>query len=191
MKILLSLITITTLLIGGLALAEEPVMKLDMKMADSEMKMPASSYPIDFCVVSGEKLGSMGDPIKYQHEGREVQFCCGGCIASFEKDPAKYLAALDVAIVKAQSESYPLDICPISGEKLGGMGDPIDIVYNDQLVRFCCNGCTKDFYKNPDKYLKMVADARQAKSANGEQMKESMIKKSPTEQPTGHEGHNH
>ena len=62
----------------------------------------APEYPLDVCIVSGEDLGSMGDPIIYWHkvEGqpdREVQFCCERCESRFESNPDKYLAKLDAA----------------------------------------------------------------------------------------------
>jgi YHS domain-containing protein len=51
-------------------------------------------YPIDTCLVSGEKLGSMGDPVVIVHEGREIKFCCDSCVPDFKKDPDKYLEKL-------------------------------------------------------------------------------------------------
>jgi YHS domain-containing protein len=64
-----------------------------------EAKAPESKkpYPLDVCVVSGEKLGEMGKPAVIQHEGREVRFCCPACVDKFKKDPAKYLKMLDEA----------------------------------------------------------------------------------------------
>lgn len=53
-----------------------------------------ADYPLDVCVVSGEKLGSMGEPHIITHDGTEVRFCCDSCLPEFEKDPAKYLAKL-------------------------------------------------------------------------------------------------
>jgi YHS domain-containing protein len=53
-----------------------------------------SGYPLETCVVSGEKLGSMGEPFVITHEGTEVRFCCDSCLPKFKKDPAKYLAKL-------------------------------------------------------------------------------------------------
>ncbi len=61
------------------------------------MSFAADKYPLETCVVSGEKLGSMGKPYVHKHEGREVQFCCKGCIKTFDKDPAKYLSKIDAA----------------------------------------------------------------------------------------------
>ncbi|HTO04642.1 MAG TPA: hypothetical protein VL069_13110 [Opitutus sp.] len=62
----------------------------------------AKTYPLDVCVVSDEKLGSMGDAAKYIYrvEGqpdRLVMFCCGGCEEDFLKAPAQHLAKLDAA----------------------------------------------------------------------------------------------
>ncbi len=110
-------------------------------------------YPLDTCVISGLKLGSKGDPIVMMHEGREVRFCCKGCIGPFVNDSAKHLAALDKTIIAQQKESYPLTECVVSAEPLDVMGAPVNVVYNNRLVRFCCNGCVKMFKKDPVAYL--------------------------------------
>lgn len=60
----------------------------------AETSPKVTDYPLDVCVVSGEKLGSMGEPFVITHEGTEVRFCCDSCVPKFEKDPAKYLAKL-------------------------------------------------------------------------------------------------
>jgi len=65
--------------------------------ATPQQTAPSEEYPLDVCVVSDQKLGSMGDPIVITHEGREVRFCCAGCVARFRAEPAKYLAKLDAA----------------------------------------------------------------------------------------------
>ena len=54
----------------------------------------ANSYSLSTCVVSGEALGSMGQPIIIHHEGVEVRFCCKGCVKKFNADPTKYLEKL-------------------------------------------------------------------------------------------------
>ncbi len=54
----------------------------------------AGTYPLETCVVSGEKLGEMGKPYVLMHKGTEVRLCCDRCQAKFEKDPAKYLAKI-------------------------------------------------------------------------------------------------
>ena len=59
-------------------------------------------YPMDTCVVSGEKLEA--GAVDYVYKNRLVRFCCKDCIAAFQKDPLKYLAKLDEA---AQAKPKP------------------------------------------------------------------------------------
>jgi YHS domain-containing protein len=89
MKTIKSLVAIILLAGASLPLA---AFAENAKPAD---KSPA--YPLETCLVSGEKLGEMGKPFVYQHEGREVRFCCKNCLKDFKKDPAKYLKKLDEA----------------------------------------------------------------------------------------------
>jgi YHS domain-containing protein len=144
---------------GSIATAQDAPSESPMDMKMHEMnKADTSAYPIDFCVVSGEKLGGMGEPVKYMYEGREIQFCCNGCVKDFEKNPTKYLAVLDEAIAKSEVKEYPLDYCLVSGEKLGAMGASVDYLYQNQQIKFCCPACIKDFEKDPEKYMKMLHD---------------------------------
>lgn len=73
--------------------------------ADSKKPAPADDYPIQTCLVSDEKLGSMGDYVSYTHKeagkpDRVIRVCCEGCIDDFKGDPAKYLKKLDAAAAK-------------------------------------------------------------------------------------------
>lgn len=43
------------------------------------------------CPVTGEALGSMGDPIAVQVQGHAVWVCCEGCVAAVKDDPDKSL----------------------------------------------------------------------------------------------------
>jgi hypothetical protein len=54
---------------------------------------------------------------------------------------------------------YPFKTCIVSGEKLGGMGDPVVVTYKQQEFKLCCKGCVKPFNKDPEKYLKKLEDA--------------------------------
>lgn len=51
-------------------------------------------YPLDTCLVTGSKLGSMGDPIVKVYGDREIKFCCRPCVATFEANREKYLGML-------------------------------------------------------------------------------------------------
>lgn len=190
------------------------------------------AYSLSTCPITSKKLGSMGDPVVRLYDGREVRYCCGGCIKRFEKDlaaslsaldakiiadqgplyplatsvvsgkklpekanefvfgnrlvrvadekekaefvkePAKFLKALDAAVVTAQGQDYVLTQCPVSDEKYGGdMGDPIDLVVGGRLVRVCCKDCTDEVEKTPAKFVELVDAARkkaaEAKAGEG------------------------
>ncbi len=69
--------------------------------ADQKKAGKAKPYPLQTCVVSGEKLGGMGDPYVFVYEGQEIKLCCKGCLPDFKKDPAKYLKKIQEAEKKA------------------------------------------------------------------------------------------
>jgi hypothetical protein len=73
-----------------------PVTEKEAAWADKARQ----DYPLDVCLTSDEKLGSMGKPPEfiYRVDGkpdRLVIFCCSGCEDDFLEDPSKYLAKLD------------------------------------------------------------------------------------------------
>jgi Cu(I)/Ag(I) efflux system membrane fusion protein len=47
-------------------------------------------------------------------------------------------------------------ICPVTGAKLGSMGDPIPVIANGQTVYLCCAGCKGAIEKRPDYYLSRI-----------------------------------
>ena len=67
-----------------------------------DKKETAKPYPLDKCIVSDEKLGEMGKPYVFTHEGREIQLCCKSCLKDFKKDPAKYVKKIEEAEKKAK-----------------------------------------------------------------------------------------
>jgi YHS domain-containing protein len=147
----------------------------------------AKNYPLKTCVVSDEPLGD--EPVDYLHQetgkpDRLIRFCCGGCVEDFKADPARYLAKLDAATtttpaaqpaptaapasIAEQKANYPLNVCAISSEALGSMGEPFDYVHQaagqpDRLVRMCCKGCVKTFKRDPAKYLARIDAAAKAR----------------------------
>jgi YHS domain-containing protein len=87
--------------VPSLALAALSTLALAADPAPAKAPTTKPAYPLNTCVVSGEKLGEMGKPHVIQYEGREVQFCCPSCEKEFKKDPAKYLKKIDAAARKA------------------------------------------------------------------------------------------
>ena len=60
-------------------------------LADDKKSDKLKPYTLKTCVVSGDKLGEMGDPYVYEYKGREIKFCCKGCLKDFNKEPDKYI----------------------------------------------------------------------------------------------------
>ena len=112
-------------------------------------------YPLDTCPISGQKLGSMGDPVVKKYDGREVRFCCAGCIDKFEADLDASWKKVDQAIVKDQLRYYPMETCVVSGEPLIEDGEDIaaNIVYGNRLVRLCCKMCEREFEADPKSFM--------------------------------------
>ena len=71
-----------------------------LKKLRSSQKSSAETYPLDTCVVSGSKLGSMGEPYVHTVGDTVVKFCCKGCVPTFKKNPARYLKKLETAKTK-------------------------------------------------------------------------------------------
>jgi Cu(I)/Ag(I) efflux system membrane fusion protein len=51
-------------------------------------------------------------------------------------------------------------LCPVSGEPLGSMGVPRKMSIKGQTIFLCCSGCDSEVNKEPDKYLKKVAELK-------------------------------
>lgn len=122
---------------------------------DAMIEQQRPFYPLGTCVVSNEGLGGeMGEAIDFIFRNRLVRFCCADCKPKFVADPTRFIALLDKAVIAQQGPGYPLKTCPVSGDPLGGdMGDPVDAVFGNRLVRFCCKVCPKEFREDPLRYL--------------------------------------
>lgn len=132
---------------------------------DKENRNPLTLnvYALDTCPVSGQKLGSMGDPVvkEYDHDGakREVRFCCPPCIETFEKDKEKHFTEIDKKLIEQQKSHYPLKECIVSGRSLEGSDSVVDHIHEGRLVRFCCLNCPRRFKADPDRYMVRLDEA--------------------------------
>lgn len=59
------------------------------------------------CPSTGEKLGSMGVPIKVDVKGQPVFLCCNGCKEDVQKKPDTVLAKLGKKPAEAATEAEP------------------------------------------------------------------------------------
>jgi hypothetical protein len=58
-----------------------------------------------------------------------------------------------------KTKPYPLDACLVCGMKFGAMGEPCVFVYKSQEIKVCDKSEKADFDKNPEKYMKKLAEA--------------------------------
>jgi YHS domain-containing protein len=130
----------------------------------AEASAKQAAYPIDYCIVSGEKL-EKGKIVTKTYDGRQIEFCCNQCPKAFEKNPQKFTKKLDDAIIAKEKPVYPLTTSVVSGEELGAKGTtPVDLVYQNRLVRLNSNDEVEQFKKSPDSYLSKL-DAAMTKAA--------------------------
>ncbi len=129
--------------------------------AFAEEAFKGDPYTLPTDPVTGEALPAK--PIVVAGPNGEVRFANEKNAEAFKVDPAKYTSAIDAAIVKQQADAYPLEVCAVSGEKLGGMGEPVSLVVDNRLVKLCCKGCVDEAKKEPAKVFKKLDDAVIAK----------------------------
>ncbi len=44
-------------------------------------------------------------------------------------------------------------LCPVMGEPLGSMGDPVPVTVGGETLFVCCRGCVKKVKADPAKYF--------------------------------------
>ena len=118
-----------------------------------------------------DRLGPLRAKPKAMTEGKNVvignrlyRFCCKACVRKFKKDQKKYDDMLAEMIIKQQSESYPLEVCVISGRSYGT--NPNQVVVANRMVRTCCGGCSSKVTQNPARYLAMLDEAKTGTKSN-------------------------
>ncbi|MBE7500096.1 MAG: hypothetical protein HS113_07250 [Verrucomicrobiales bacterium] len=124
--------------------------------AEAKKAKAPKPYPLETCLVSGEKLGSMGEAFVFEHDGREVMLCCKSCKKDFDRDTKKLVAKFDEASKKVKK--YPLKTCLMSGEPVAEDGPAA--VFKEQEFRFCCKDCKANFAKDPAKIAAKLPKAK-------------------------------
>lgn len=145
---------------AGPAPSTDPAVSAKPQAADSaKTDWAGDPWPLDTCIVAGEKLGPLSEQVISVYEGREIRTCCDKCLAKFKAEPEKYLKAADEKIIAQQLPHYPLKTCVVeSSDELapGPHGDPVSMVYRNRLVRFCCKGCVKPFKQSPGSFVETL-----------------------------------
>lgn len=79
-----------------------------------------------------------------------------------------------------KAKPYTLKTCLVSGEELGGMGDPYTFTHKGREIKLCCKSCLKDFSKDTAKYVKKLETAEKSQKSG-----------KPHAHDKSHDGHQH
>lgn len=114
-------------------------------------------YPLKTDLITGNPLPVDDETVDIVHFNRLVRLGSDESVQAFLKSPDEFIKKLDEAVIAAQKDSYPTDKCIISGKGLKEMGEPVQKVYANRLVQFCCDNCPTQFEAAPAKYLATLA----------------------------------
>lgn len=139
-KIFSAIVMAVTL--APLALAAEPGDEKAKQPTSQEIRMAVQ----EICPVSGEKLGSHGDPIEVKIGKEQVFLCCKGCTSG--KVKPEHWAKIHANFAKAQG------ICPVMKNELPKNAKWT--IVEGRIVYVCCPPCIKKIEADPKTYLKKV-----------------------------------
>ena len=126
----------------SVAFGAQPADKEAKKPTSEEIRMAVQGI----CPVSGEKLGTHGDPIQVKIGKEQVFLCCKGCTSG--KVKPEHWATIHTNFAKAQR------ICPVMKKELP-TGAKWTVV-EGRIVYVCCPPCIKKIEADPKTYLEHV-----------------------------------
>ncbi len=85
------------------------------------------------CPLSGKPAQ---EDVAVDYKGKKVYFCCPGCPAGFEADPAKFADKVHMQWLKTGQITQVA--CPLSGKPVN---EEMTIAVGPAEVAFCCGGC--------------------------------------------------
>jgi YHS domain-containing protein len=156
-----SLLSVCFVAFAGAAVFASPQAKKP-KVKDAPLVCPVMGAKI----VAKDKAHS-----SHVYKGVRYYFCCGGCPASFKKDPAKYVKAFPDAVKKAKGHAsaahsakklIALGSCPMSGETVKHAS--VKTTVGEYEVPFCCESCKSHFEHLPaadkERKIAQIAEKR-------------------------------
>jgi YHS domain-containing protein len=162
-------------ILAGVALAQG-AKKPAGKATAKAVKFMGMGDGISTCPVTGEEIHNKD--VHADFHGRTVYFCCAGCMAKAQKNPAMYIkktaaAQKNAVAAKPKAEGQGHDHAAMNHDKADetkfvGKGDGIETcpvtgepinknLKGEALGRefyVCCEGCMDTVKKNPAAYLK-------------------------------------
>ena len=110
--------------------------------ANASSSTDVKPYPLDRCIVSDEKLGTMGEPVVFVYKDQEIKLCCKACRKDFDADPQKFLEK-----IKNNGQAPKK---PTSSEGQSSGGTVVRLTVDGLVCNFCASNITKTFSKLPE-----------------------------------------
>ncbi len=111
------------------------------------------------CPIRG---GEIDKDVFVDYQGKRIYFCCPGC-------DKKFLANADALIKKMEADGVRIAAAPVLQKTCVVSGEPIDrevfVDHQDKRVYLCCKDCKSKFNKDPETYLKKLAEQEAAAKA--------------------------
>lgn len=101
---LIMLSAIALVFFASQGFAEDGVMvdATEVTMEEKGSMMEQEAEPVSvgnkICPVSGEAVGSMGEGVQVEHEGKVYNLCCAMCEKMFKKDPDQFVKNIEKEI---------------------------------------------------------------------------------------------
>jgi hypothetical protein len=160
------LAVLLSLVLSGAARAEEaagapaaPAPPVAPDSLAAALPEPAAElYPLERCPITGNLLGSMGDPIVMVVHGMTVQLCCAHCEQATRDREDEIRRAVVKALVKRDGPDYPLTTCLACGSALPKK--PLNLVWGSTLLRVDSEACAAGLAEHGAKWALAVRRAR-------------------------------
>ncbi len=156
--------------------AEKKIGAALSKLSAEDQKLAAAQR---FCpVMTYDRLGAMGTPLKVMIEGKPVFLCCKACVEDAQKGGAATVkTVMKLRDSTAEIAKLPMEermaieaqkYCAINTKGfLGSMGAPIKLTIEGKPVYLCCGGCTAKAEANPAATLAKVEELKKAGTVEG------------------------
>lgn len=145
-------------------------------LADEKLPAGVKPYPLDYCVVSNEKLGSMGKPVVFIYENQEIKLCCKECRKDFDAEPKKFLDKINNPSKEAKPST------PASTPAQSGI--VVQLTVDGLVCNFCATNISKSFSKLPEVaevYVNLAAKAVLLQLKEGQKLPEEKTKQIVTD----------
>lgn len=117
-------------------------------------------YPLTHCLITGQPLGSMGEPVQLDLHGVRVELCCAHCEAPAREREASLRKTLTKALNKRDRADYPLSECLACGQPLPRKAIPL--VQGSTLLLVDRRECAEGLAEQGAAWALRVREARAA-----------------------------